>query len=125
MNWYLEVLRKYAVFSGRARRAEYWYFILFNFILSLVLSLIDNGAGWVNPQNGVGVLTTIYSLLVLIPTLAVMVRRLHDIDKSGWWVLIGLVPIAGPIVLIVFFCLDSTIGDNRFGASPKVEVLNS
>jgi uncharacterized membrane protein YhaH (DUF805 family) len=124
MNWYLEVLRKYAVFSGRARRSEYWYFVLFNFIISVILSFIDYGFGWVNTQNGVGVLTTIYSLLVLIPTLAVMVRRLHDTDKSGWWILLGLIPLVGPIVLIVFFCINSTMGDNTYGPSPKVEVVN-
>ena len=113
MNWYLEALKKYAVFSGRARRTEYWMFMLFNVIAGIILGIVDAILG-----TG-GVLGAIYALAVLIPGLAVSVRRLHDTSRSGWWLLIVLIPIIGPIVLLVFMFLDGTPGPNRFGSSPK------
>lgn len=119
MNWYLNVLKNYATFTGRARRKEYWMFTLFNFIVLAVLSILDGALGLVSYEAGVGVLSGLYSLVVLLPSLAVLVRRLHDTDRSGWWVLISLVPLIGVIVLLVFTCLDSKTGDNRFGAYPK------
>ncbi len=119
MNWYLDVLKKYAVFTGRARRKEYWMFFLFNIIVSVVLGIIDSLTGTTSLQYGVGLLGGLYSLAVIIPSIAVGVRRLHDTDRSGWWLLIGFIPLIGVIVLIVFFCLDSTPGDNRFGPNPK------
>ena len=119
MNWYLEVLRKYLVFEGRARRKEYWFFVLFNIIIGIVLALIDRQTGTLNPETGVGFLSGIYSLAVLIPTIAVAIRRLHDTDRSGWWLLILLVPIIGGLVLLVFFVLDGTPGSNQFGPNPK------
>ena len=118
MGWYLEALKKYAVFSGRSRRKEYWYFVLFNLIVSLVLSAIDALLGTFSSSN-VGLLGGIYGLAVLIPSIAVSVRRLHDIDRTGWWVLIGLVPVIGTIVLLVFAVSDGTPGSNRFGPNPK------
>jgi uncharacterized membrane protein YhaH (DUF805 family) len=119
VSWYLEVLKKYAVFSGRARRAEYWYFVLFNLIVVIVLSGIDALLGTFNVVQGVGLLSGIYSLAVLIPTLAVTVRRLHDIDRTGWWILINLIPLVGTIVLLVFAVTDGTPGSNRYGPNPK------
>jgi uncharacterized membrane protein YhaH (DUF805 family) len=119
MNWYLDVLRKYAVFNGRSRRKEYWMFVLFNIIVSIVLAVLDTMTGTMSATYGVGLLGTVYALGVIIPSIAVGVRRLHDTDRSGWWLLIGLVPLIGAIVLIVFFCTDSTPGENRFGANPK------
>jgi uncharacterized membrane protein YhaH (DUF805 family) len=119
MNWYLSVLKQYAVFTGRARRREYWFFILFNLIASVVLTVIDFMTGFLDPELGIGLLSGLYSLAVLIPSLAVTVRRLHDTDRSGWWLLIGLVPLLGAIMLLVFMLLDSTPGDNRYGANPK------
>ena len=119
MNWYLEVLKKYAVFSGRARRKEYWYFCLFNVIIGIVLGVIDYATGSHSNQASMGLLGGIYSLAVLIPGIAVTVRRLHDTDHSGWWLLIGLLPLVGAIVLFVFMLSDSTPGENRFGANPK------
>jgi len=119
MNWYLEVLKKYAVFSGRARRKEYWFFALFNFLAALVLGFIEMSAGLTYGQYGYGPLSIIYACAVLIPSLAVSVRRLHDIGRSGWWLLIGLVPLIGAIVLIVFAFLDSQPGDNEYGPNPK------
>jgi uncharacterized membrane protein YhaH (DUF805 family) len=119
MNWYLEVLKKYAVFNGRARRKEYWYFLLFNIIVSIVLAVIDDVTGSFSPEAGMGLLGGIYSLAVLIPSIAVSVRRLHDTERSGWWLLIGLIPLIGAIVLIVFMVQDSKPGQNQYGANPK------
>src|SRR3954447_9172658 len=119
MSWYLEVLKKYAVFSGRARRKEYWMFFLINLIISVVLIAIDNLIGTFRAQAGVGLLQGIYSLAVLIPSLAVTVRRLHDTGRTGWWILIGLIPVIGGIVLLIFMVLDSEPGANQYGPSPK------
>lgn len=119
MNWYLSVLKQYAVFKGRARRKEYWFFLLFNLIASLVLTVVDFMTGSLDPELGMGLLSGLYTLAVLIPSLAVTVRRLHDTDRTGWWLLIGLVPLIGAIVLLVFMLLDSQPGDNQYGANPK------
>lgn len=119
MNWYLEVLQKYAVFSGRARRKEYWFFVLFNIIISIVLSIVDGMIGSFNSEGGIGLLSGIYSLAVLIPGIAVSVRRLHDTNRSGWWLLISLIPLIGAIVLLVFMVQDSQEGDNQYGPNPK------
>lgn len=119
MHWYLEVLKKYAVFTGRARRKEYWLFVLFHVIIVLVLNSIEGATGLGALQRGWGPLVTLYSLAVLIPGLAVSVRRLHDTDRSGWWLLVSLVPLLGVIVLLVFMVRDGQPGPNRFGPSPK------
>jgi uncharacterized membrane protein YhaH (DUF805 family) len=113
MNWYFEVLKKYAVFGGRSRRKEYWVFFLFNLIISVVLGFVEKLAG------GPGVMNMIYSFAVLIPSIAVTVRRLHDTDRSGWWLLIAFVPLIGAIVLLVFMVQDSKPGQNQYGANPK------
>jgi uncharacterized membrane protein YhaH (DUF805 family) len=120
LSWYLEALKKYAVFGGRSRRKEYWYFVLFNIIVGIVLAAIDALLGTFSSSSNIGLLSGIYSLAVLIPTLALTVRRLHDIDRTGWWILIGLVPLIGGIVLLVFALLDSTPGSNQYGSNPKV-----
>ncbi|MFA7555181.1 MAG: DUF805 domain-containing protein [Spongiibacteraceae bacterium] len=118
MNWYLEVLKKYATFSGRARRKEYWFFALFNIIISIILGVIDGVTGSFDPATGVGVLGIIYSLAILIPSIAVAVRRLHDIGRSGWWLLIAFIPLIGAIVLLIFAVQDSK-ADNEYGPNPK------
>ncbi|QRG67199.1 DUF805 domain-containing protein [Brevibacillus choshinensis] len=112
MHWYFDVLKKYVAFSGRARRKEYWMFVLFSVIISLVLSLVENLIGI--PQ----VLTSIYSLAVLLPSLGVLVRRLHDTGRSGWWFLLAFIPVIGTIILLVFMCQDSK-EDNQYGPNPK------
>ena len=112
MNWYLDVLKKYAVFDGRARRMEFWMFALFNCIVAVVLSIIEY-------MLGIFGLSALYSLAVLLPSIGVSIRRLHDTDRSGWWLLICLVPVIGIIVLLVFYFMEGTSGDNRFGADPK------
>ena len=128
MHWYLEVLKKYAQFDGRARRKEYWFFALFNCLIGFVIMLIAGlviGATGVRADDpaaagflasyfaGMGIVG-LYSLAVLIPGLAVTVRRLHDTDRSGWWMLIALVPYVGSIVLLIFALLKGTPGPNRY-----------
>ena len=111
------VFGNYATFTGRARRSEYWYFVLFNFLVSFVLNLL---AGAISHGEGpIMFLPAIWGLAVAIPSLAVSIRRLHDTGKVGWWVLIGLIPIVGEIVLIVFLATDSQPGTNQFGPNPK------
>ena len=112
MNWYIKVLKQYVDFNGRAQRMEFWMFQLFNLIISIVLAIIDG-------VLGLGLLQPLYALAVLIPSLAVGARRLHDTGRSGWWLLLGLIPLIGIIVLIVFWVADSQPGDNAFGPNPK------
>jgi len=119
MNWYLEVLNKYAVFEGRARRKEYWSFVLFNVLISIALGVIDRLTGNVNLETGLGLLSGIYGLGVMIPGMAVSVRRLHDTDRSGWWLLITFVPVLGAIVFFYFMVIDGNSERNDYGPSPK------
>lgn len=121
MNWYMEVLRKYAVFSGRSRRTEYWMFVLFNLIISVVLGFLDRMTGLLQ-DNGIGVLGGLYSLAVLIPSIAVSIRRLHDTGRSGWWLLLAFIPLIGGIVLIVFMAQDGEPQPNQYGPNPKMAV---
>lgn len=120
MNWYLAALKKYAVFQGRARRKEYWYFFLFNLIVSILLGILDGMLGMFDALAGIGLLQAVYSLGVVVPALAVSVRRLHDTDRSGWWILIGLIPVIGTIWFIVLTVLDGQPEENRYGADPKL-----
>lgn len=116
MNWYLKVVRdNYTNFTGRARRQEYWMFAFINLIIILILNTIDR----VVFSADMAILSSVYLLAILIPGIAVAVRRLHDTDRSGWWALLGLIPIVGTIILIVMMCIDSTPGINRFGPNPK------
>ncbi|MEV5731925.1 DUF805 domain-containing protein [Streptomyces sp. NPDC014940] len=112
MHWYIDVLKKYAVFSGRARRQEYWMFFLFNIIISIVLAIVDAAIG----SN---VLAGIYALATLLPGLGVAVRRLHDTGRSGWWILIGFIPLVGAIILIVFLATEGKPETNQYGPNPK------
>jgi uncharacterized membrane protein YhaH (DUF805 family) len=121
MNWYLEVLNKYTVFDGRARRKEYWFFMLFNLLISMALGLFDRLTGSFDPMSGVGFFGSIYTLGILIPGLAVSVRRLHDTGRSGWWLLISLVPLVGGLVLLYFMVLEGDAGTNPYGEPPKSE----
>lgn len=127
MNYYLNALRNYALFSGRARRSEYWYFALFNLIFLIVAMVLDHALGssfTINTLSGpvalpYGYCYLAYSLVVLIPGLAVLVRRLHDVGKSGWFFLICLIPIVGAIWLLVLLFTDSHEGPNKYGLNPK------
>lgn len=116
MNNYLDVLKKYTVFDGRARRSEYWMFFLVNLIVIILLSIIDSA---VLGAKEYGILASLYSLGTLLPNIAVTIRRLHDTNKSGWWILIGLIPILGAIILIVFLATDSNPIANQYGPNPK------
>jgi uncharacterized membrane protein YhaH (DUF805 family) len=110
----LSCFRKYATFAGRAPRSEYWYWVLFVILVNIGLMILDRA---VFPDSEVSPLSSIWSLAVLLPGLAVSVRRLHDTDHSGWWLLIGLT-IIGLILLIVWYCQRGTPGPNRFGPDP-------
>ena len=118
MNWYLEVLKKYVDFSGRARRKEFWMFGLVSFLISMALLLLDNLLGTVS-ASGYALLNTLYGLAVFLPSISVTVRRLHDTGHGGAWYFIVLVPLIGPIILLLFMVRDSEPGDNRFGPNPK------
>jgi uncharacterized membrane protein YhaH (DUF805 family) len=119
MNYYLHVLRNYATFSGRARRAEYWMFVLFNMIFAIGLMIMDNVLGIAADDLGYGPLYGLYTLFVLVPGLAVLVRRLHDIGKSGWMALILFIPLVGAIWLLILLVSDSEAGENKWGSNPK------
>jgi len=119
MDWYFAVLKNYAGFSGRARRKEYWLFFLFNLVVVLGLSFVDVISGLYSKELGAGLFGGAYSLLVLVPSVAVSVRRLHDTNRSAWWLLLAVVPLVGPLALIVIYCLDGTPGGNDYGPDPK------
>ena len=112
MNWYFKCWQQYADFSGRARRKEYWMFYLFNFLFSVI-------AGFLDGLFDLKFLTIIYPLLTFIPGLAVSIRRLHDVGKSGWMWLIVLIPFVGAIWLLILFCINGVPGRNKWGDNPK------
>ncbi|RMG81248.1 MAG: DUF805 domain-containing protein [Bacteroidetes bacterium] len=111
MHYYLDVLKKYADFDGRARRAEYWYFVLFNFIVSSVLGFMDGMMGTVT-ASGTGMISLLYTLAVLVPSIAVAVRRMHDVGKSGWFALI-------PFYNLILAVTEGDKGPNKYGPDPK------
>jgi uncharacterized membrane protein YhaH (DUF805 family) len=119
MNWYLKVLKQYADFNGRARRKEYWMFALFNFIFTIVAIILDYALDLTAGELPYGVIYFLYTLAVFIPSLAVVVRRLHDVGKSGWMILIPLIPLIGSIWLFILLVTDSKPGENQYGQNPK------
>jgi uncharacterized membrane protein YhaH (DUF805 family) len=129
-RYFVDTLKqRYADFKGRATRSEYWYFLLFSIIIGLILSLLDSML--INPILGIhpldengktGILGTLFSLATLIPSFALALRRLHDIGKKGWWILLALIPVVnfiGMFVLLYFFTKDSQPGSNKYGPNPK------
>jgi len=112
MGWYLDALFNYADFEGRATRAEYWWFGLFNASIAVGLSFL------VSAREGPEVIVWLYLLLMIVPSWSVSVRRLHDSDKSGWWLVLSLIPFGG-LILFLFFVIDGTPGPNRYGPDPK------
>ena len=115
VNWYTAVLQKYAVFTGRARRKEYWMFFLGNLTIAVVLTILSNLISLL------AILSVLYSLAVIIPGIAVGVRRLHDIGKSGFWILITLIPLIGVIWIIILLAKEGDRGENPYGSDPKME----
>ncbi|MEF9881122.1 DUF805 domain-containing protein [Streptomyces sp. P9-A4] len=114
MNWYLDVLKKYAVFNGRARRQEFWMFFLFNAIAAIIIMIVDMAI------STYPLLYVVYFLAILLPSLGVTVRRLHDTGRSGWWILIDLIPLVGAIILIVFLATEGDQHENAHGPNPKL-----
>lgn len=128
MNYYLSVLKNYGTFSGRARRSEYWMIALVNVVVSVILNLIDNAIGTtikldygngMNMTYNFGYISMLYSAAVLIPSIAVGVRRLHDVGKSGWFFFILFIPIIGAIWILILLVTDSKPGSNEYGQNPK------
>lgn len=119
MDWFVRALQKYTVLNGRAQRAEYWYFTLFYFLIFIALIILDVITGLYDEESGYGLFSTIAMLALLVPSITVGVRRLHDTGRSGWWLLISLIPLAGALVLLYFLVLDSHPGENQYGPNPK------
>lgn len=112
MEHFTAAIQQFANFEGRNARTQYWMFILFYVIFYIACMIVDNILG--KP-----ILSSIYSIVLLVPSIAAATRRLHDTGRSGWWQLIGIIPLLGVIVLIVFLAQDSAAGDNEYGANPK------
>lgn len=119
MKWFISAFKKAFNFRDRSRRQEYWMFTLVAFLITLLLTWIEVAAGLEIEEN-IGLLTTIFSILIFIPSLSLTIRRLHDTGKSGWWILLTFVPFIGWIILLVFMVQTSEPGINSFGSNPKV-----
>ncbi|WP_284126054.1 DUF805 domain-containing protein [Parerythrobacter aestuarii] len=125
MEWMFLPYKRYADFSGRSRRKEYWMFFLFVMIVYIVLWMLGGGMAemddpYAEPEMNIWMIAlVIFALATFIPGLAVQVRRFHDQDKSGWFVLLGFIPLVGGLIVLVFMCLEGTRGENRFGPDPK------
>ena len=126
MEWYIKCIKNYFNFNGRARRKELWMFVLFNFLTAILVSVLDRvlGTGIQSGNNYLGLISSLYSLFILLPSLAVGVRRLHDIWKSGAWILITLIPLVGFIWLIVLYATEGNRNTNQYGPDPK-EIVNN
>ena len=121
MHWYIQALKRFADFKGRSRRKEYWIFALFNVLFSIITTLIDNAFGTDSFVYYLGLFSLLYGLFVFIPFLAVSVRRLHDTGKTGWMLLIAIIPILGALWLLVLFATEGTRGTNMYGPDPKAK----
>lgn len=124
MQWFALALKRFAMFSGRSRRAEFWYFMLFSSLIQLGLFLVDKSMGWtyVTETADHGLLSTAALLVLLLPGFSVGTRRLHDIGKSGWWQLLILLPVLGILILIAFWVRDGHAGQNAYGINPKSDL---
>lgn len=121
MKYYVLAMKRYAQFSGRADRSEYWYFFLFNILFLIGAMLLDNILGFNYPNVPYGILYSVYALASLLPGLAAAVRRLHDVNKSGWYILVALIPLVGSIWLLVLLASKGTHGENKYGPDPSGE----
>ena len=119
VQYYTDAFRRYGHFRGRARRREYWYFILFHILASMAANLLDTVFGTMNFQRGIGLLGSIYFVASLLPALAIAARRLQDTGRSPWWLLLLVIAPIGPLILLVMTLFDSQPGENRYGANPK------
>lgn len=119
MHWYIDVLSKYAVFEGRARRKEYWMYTLFNVLVLIGCLFVDNVSGLTKATNGLSPLYTLYALGTILPGLGVGIRRLHDTGRSGWLLLVGFIPCIGGILLLIWTIEEGTNGRNEYGPDPK------
>jgi uncharacterized membrane protein YhaH (DUF805 family) len=121
LNSYISTFKKYVQFSGRATRSEFWTFTLGNLVISIVISILGMILAQISDSLTIisSLLSVLFSLATLLPGISVLVRRLHDTGRSGWWYWIALVPLAGPIILLVFLCTDSKEGENQFEPNPK------
>lgn len=122
MNYYSICLSKFADFSGRARRREYWTFALVNCLIAMLLLILGLAFGEDSPASNI--MVTIFYLIMLVPNLSVSVRRLHDIGKSGWYMFLSLIPLIGGLILLVWALMDSESGENQYGKNPKEESNN-
>jgi uncharacterized membrane protein YhaH (DUF805 family) len=114
-QYYLDVLKnKYADFNGRARRSEYWYYVLFNMLCIVAVVVVGTFLGTIG-----SIISVLAYLAILVPSIAVLVRRLHDVGKSGWFYFVAFIPLVGAIWLLVLLCTDSTPGSNEYGPNPK------
>ena len=120
VEWAKRPLQKYAEFTGRASRPEYWWFVLAQIVVMLVAMFLDSMLGTDFGDSGYGFIYLVVALALVVPAIAVGIRRLHDTDRSGWWLLIALIPIVGAIILIVFLASEGTKGDNQYGPPPAI-----
>ena len=123
MEWATLPLKRYAEFSGRSRRKEYWMFFLLCLVVALVIGFVEGMLGLSGMIGPYGPLSTLFLLAILVPSIAVGIRRLHDTGRSGWWILIAFVPIVGGLILLVFYVLEGNRGPNEYGPDPKGEDL--
>ena len=119
MEYFISTIKQYAVFKGRARRKEFWYFYLISLVISLVLAFLDHQMGTFNPELGGGLLGGVYGIFIFLPSLSLTVRRIHDTSHSGYWAFILLIPIIGVLAILFFALMDSKPGSNEYGISPK------
>src|ERR1035437_2153837 len=122
MDYFISALKKYADFSGRATRTEYWYFVLFVLLFSIVASILDGIIGTPKFFDTYGLIFTVYYLAILLPSISVAVRRLHDVGKSGWMLFISLIPIVGGIWMLILMVRNSNSGDNKYGSNPQIKI---
>lgn len=122
MDWFIYALRRYNDFNGRSRRREYWLYVLFYILLAIGAHFLDSLFGFADVGEVYGPIYTLFVIIMVLPSIAVAVRRLHDIGKSGWWIFVGFVPVIGFIWLLIYFVREGTIGPNQYGPDPKEQL---